>query len=73
MLGIIVLQLCRKKNENRALYYCSDLMLSLFFQPMAAQLSMKAVLPLAKDIATDSCRSINTGPRTICYNASSDA
>ena len=32
------------------------------FQPMAAQLSMKAALPLAKGIATASCRRSDTGP-----------
>ena len=31
-----------------ALYYCSELILSQSFQPMAAQLSMKDALPLAK-------------------------
>ena len=32
------------------------------FQPMEAQLSMKAVLPLAKILATASCQSSKTGP-----------
>ena len=44
-----------------ALYNYNDLMLSEEFQPMAAQLSMKAVLPLAKILAIPSCRSCNTG------------
>ena len=34
---------------------------------MAAQLSMKAALPLDKILATGSCRSFKTGPRTILY------
>ena len=33
------------------------------FQPMAAQLSMKAALPFAKIVATVPCRSRNTGSR----------
>ena len=45
-----------------ALSYYSDLTLSQEFQPMAAQLSMKAALPLAKILATASCRSSKTGP-----------
>ena len=45
----------------RTLYYCSDLTLSQEFQPMAAQLSMKAALPLAKILVT-SCRSSNIRP-----------
>ena len=47
---------------DRALSYCSDLTLSQSFQPMAAQLSKKAALPLAKILATASCRSNKTGP-----------
>ena len=43
------------------LSYFSDLTLSQEFQPMAAQLSMKAALPLAKILATASCRSSKTG------------
>ena len=45
-----------------ALSYYSDLTLSQEFQPMAAQLSMKAALLLAKVLATSSCRSSKTGP-----------
>ena len=44
------------------LFYYSDLTLSESFQPMAAQLSNKAALPLAKILATASCRSSKTGP-----------
>ena len=47
---------------SRVLSYYSDLTLSQEFQPMAAQLSMKAALPLAKTLATASCRSSKTGP-----------
>ena len=46
----------------RALSYNSDATLSQTFQPMTAQLSMKAELPLAKILATASCRSSKTGP-----------
>ena len=42
-----------------------SLSLSLSFQPMAAQLSKKAALPLAKILAKTSCRSSKTGPRII--------
>ena len=45
-----------------ALYYFSDLTLSVFL-PMATQLSMKAELPLAKSLATALFRSSNTGHR----------
>ena len=38
-------------------------LLSQFFQPMAAQLSSKAALPLAERIVTASDRCINTGSR----------
>ena len=44
----------------RALSYYSDLTLSQEFQPMAAQLSMKAALPLVKILVTASCRSSKT-------------
>ena len=54
-------QLC---TGSRALSYHSDLMLLQSFQPMAAQLSKKAALPLAKIFVTGSCRSSKTGPRT---------
>ena len=47
----------------RALSYYSDMTLSQKFQPMAAQLSIKAALPLATILATASCRSSKTGPR----------
>ena len=47
-----------------ALYY-SDLTLSQEFQPKAAQLSMKAALPLAKILTTVPCRSSNTGPSAV--------
>ena len=50
-----------------ALSYYSDLTLSQEFQPMAAQLSMKAALPLAKILATASCRSSKTGPWALYY------
>ena len=46
----------------RALSYYNDLALSQELHPMAAQLSMKAALPLAKILATASCRSSKTGP-----------
>ena len=45
-----------------AVSYYSELMLSQEFQTMTAQLSMKAALPLAKILATVSCRSRKTGP-----------
>ena len=45
-----------------ALSNYSDLTLSQEFQPMAAQLSMKAALPLAKILVTASCCSSKTGP-----------
>ena len=45
-----------------ALSCYSDLTLSQKFQPMAAQLSMKAALTLAKIPATASCRSSEQGP-----------
>ena len=45
-----------------ALSYYSDLTSSQEFQPMAAQLSMKAALPFAKILASVSCRSSKTGP-----------
>ena len=46
----------------RALSYYSDLTLSQEFQPMAAQLSMKAAFPLANILATASCLGSKTGP-----------
>ena len=45
-----------------ALSHYSDLTLSQSFQPMAAQLSKKAALPLAKILATAPCRRSKTGP-----------
>ena len=45
-----------------ALSYYSHLTLLHAFQPMAAQLSKKAALPLAEILATTSCHSSNTGP-----------
>ena len=51
-------------TQSKALSYYSDLTLSQAFQPMAAQLSKKAVLPLAKILATASYRSSKTGPST---------
>ena len=48
---------------TKALSYYSDLMRSQPFQPMAAKLSKKAVLPLAKILVTASCHNSNTGPR----------
>ena len=47
-----------------ALSYYTDLTLSQTFQPMTAQLSQKAALPLAKILATASGRSSKTGPRS---------
>ena len=41
------------------------------FQPMAAQLSKKAVLPLAKIIVTTPCRSSKTGPWKMSVTARS--
>ena len=60
--------LCWFNVETLSYQYCalsfySDLTLSQGFQPMAAQLSMKAALPLAKILATESCRSSKTRPR----------
>ena len=51
------------RQGTRVLSYYSDLPLLQAFQPMSAQLSKKAVLLLAKILATASCRSIKTGPR----------
>ena len=48
-----------------ALSYYSELTQSQAFQPMAAQLSMKDALPLAKILATAPCNSSNTGPRVL--------
>ena len=48
-------------EHSWALYYYNDLT-SQSFQPMAAQLSMKAALPLAKSLVTASYRHSNTGP-----------
>ena len=52
-----------------ALYDYRDLMLSQWYQSMAVQLSMKAVLPLAKILATSPspCHSSNTGPWGCMY------
>ena len=47
------------------LYYNSNLTLSLSFQPMPAQRSMKAPLPLAKSLATMSSHCSNAGPRLL--------
>ena len=44
-----------KLLQGRVLFYYSDLTMSQSFQPMAAQLSKKAALPLAKILATASC------------------
>ena len=52
-----------KYVESTALYYYSDLTLSQEFQPMAAQLSMEAALPLARILVTASCCNSNTEPR----------
>ena len=46
-----------------ALSYYSDLTLSQKFQPVAAQLSMKAAPPLTKILATASCRNSKTGSK----------
>ena len=48
--------------EDGVLNYRSELTLSQEFQPMAEQLSMKAALPLAKNLVTASWRSSDTGP-----------
>ena len=50
-------------GKTTSLYWIRVLTLLRAFQPMAAQLSKKAVLPLAKILATASCRSSKTGPR----------
>ena len=52
-----------RRRKPRALSYYSDLTLSQSFQPMAAQLSKKSALPLAKILATASCHNSKTGPR----------
>ena len=57
-----------KGQQYRALSYYSDLTLSQEFQPMAAQLSMKAALPLAKILVTASCCSSKTGSRTLMFS-----
>ena len=49
--------------ETWARSHYSDLTLSQEFQPTAAQLSMKAALPLAKILATASCLCSKRGPR----------
>ena len=51
--------------QYRTLSYHCDMTLSQEFQPMGAQLSLKAVLPLAGFLATASDRSSKTGPRDI--------
>ena len=51
--------------------YYSNLMLSQEFQLMAAQLSMKAAVPLAKTLATASRRSRKTGPWVLLENLAS--
>ena len=48
-----------EQRGSRVLYYYSDLKLSQKFQPMAAQLSMKAALPLAEILAIAPCRCSN--------------
>ena len=55
------------KYNSRAQPYYSDPTLSQEIQPMAAQLSMKAALPLAKILATVSCRSIRQGLVTCTF------
>ena len=47
---------------TRAFYYYCNQTFSQSFQPMVMQLTIKAVLPLAKSPVTVSCRSSNTGP-----------
>ena len=49
------------KRGLRALSYYSDLMLSQSFQPMVAQLSKNAALPLAKILVTASCHNSKPG------------
>ena len=51
--------------------YYSELMLSQEFQLMAAQLSMKAAVPLAKTLATASRHSRKTGPWVLYENLAS--
>ena len=58
------MQMLRLIIQACALSYYSNLTLSQTFQPMGAQLSKKAALPLAKILATTSCRSTKTGPWT---------
>ena len=53
----------RQLLDPGALSYYSYLTLSQAFQPMAVQLSKKAVHPFAKILATASCCSSKTGPR----------
>ena len=59
---VLVLGLVNLVLAPALLSYYSDLMLSQAFQPMAVQISKKVALPLAKILATASCRSSKTGP-----------
>ena len=61
MLPAIHRQFCFGLSVQGSIYY-SDLTPLQCFQPMAVQLSKKAVLPLAKILATASCRNNKTGP-----------
>ena len=62
-------------EEARALSYYCDMALSQEFLPMGAQVSLKALLPLAEILATASDRCSKTGPRFtncpthICFGA----
>ena len=51
-------------RSHKAPHYYSDLMLSKSFQPIAAQLLMEPVLPLAKSLTTTSYRSNISGSRS---------
>ena len=59
---VIICKICWYWFRARTLYYYSGLTMSHSFQPMTAKLSLKVALPLAKTLATVSCRSSNTMP-----------
>ena len=50
------------------LFYCYDMTLSQSIQPMAAQLSLKAALPLVGGVTTASNRCSKTWPSTQWYD-----
>ena len=58
-LQVVVMTTC---SATRALFYYCDMTLSQKFEPMAAQLSLKAAMPLTERIATGSDRCSKTGP-----------